>query len=109
MELAGWLPLLLLVGLVVLQLGLGVLTAQQAGTASRAAARVASDSRAETDFRTAGSEAIFDWLERDGDVRIVKAEWGDEVTVTVRIKVPSVVPGIDDFGYAEKSATMPKD
>ena len=53
--------------------------------------------------------AIFDWLERDGDVRIVKAEWGDEVTVTVRIKVPSVVPGIDDFGYAEKSATMPKD
>ena len=107
-ELVSWTPLLLLVGLLVVQLGLGVFAAQQAGTAARAAARADSDQRNDVWYERAARESLSDFLERNGGARITKTGWGDEVTVTVRVKVPSIVPGIS-FGEAEKSATMPKD
>ncbi|NEE14469.1 pilus assembly protein, partial [Streptomyces sp. SID7499] len=31
-----------------------------------------------------------------------------DITVTVRVKVPSVVPGLDDW-WAERSTTMPNE
>ncbi|WOX22362.1 pilus assembly protein [Streptomyces solicathayae] len=108
LELVGWIPILLIVALLVIQLGLGVFAAQQAGTGARAAARAVTDQRSDTSAETAGREAISDFLESGGGVMILPMGWGDEATVTVRVKVPSVVPGID-FGTAEKRATMPKD
>ncbi|MFG2334611.1 TadE/TadG family type IV pilus assembly protein [Streptomyces sp. NPDC048604] len=107
-ELVSWTPLLLFVGLLVIQLGLGVFAAQQAGTAARAAARAQSDQRNDVWFERAARESLSDFLEKDNGARITRSGWGDEVTVTVRVKVPSVVPGIS-FGDAEKSATMPRD
>lgn len=106
MELVSWTPLLLLVGLLVIQLGLGVFAAQQAGTAARAAARVDTDQRNDVWYERAARESLSDFLEPGA--RITKSGWGDQVTVTVRVKVPSVVPGIS-FGEAENSATMPRD
>ncbi|HEY9369550.1 TadE/TadG family type IV pilus assembly protein [Streptomyces sp.] len=108
LELVSWTPLLLLVGLLVIQLGLGVFAAQQAGTAARAAARAQTDQRSDVWYERAARESLSDFLERDNGARITKSGWGEEVTVTVKVKVPSVVPGID-FGDAEKSATMPRD
>ncbi|MEU8525007.1 TadE/TadG family type IV pilus assembly protein [Streptomyces sp. NPDC048629] len=107
MELVGWIPLLLIVALLVIQLGLGVFAAQQAGTGARAAARAVTAQQSDTSAETAGREAISDFLESRGGVTIIPMGWGDEATVTVRVKVPSVLPGID-FGTAEKRATMPK-
>ena len=108
LELVSWTPLLLLVGLLVIQLGLGVFAAQQAGTAARAAARAQSDQRNDVWYDRAARESLSDFLERDNGAHVTKSGWGDEVTVTVKVRVPSIVPGID-FGDAEKSATMPKD
>ncbi|MFE5731262.1 TadE/TadG family type IV pilus assembly protein [Streptomyces sp. NPDC056528] len=109
LEFLGWLPVLLLVGLLAVQLGLGAFAAQQAGTAARAAARVAADPDAETSAQQAAQAAVSDWL-ADGTNVPPPNDWGDgvTVTVTVRVRVPSVVPGIE-FGFAEKSATMPAD
>ncbi|MFE5511188.1 TadE/TadG family type IV pilus assembly protein [Streptomyces sp. NPDC056529] len=106
LEFLGWLPVLLLVGLLVVQLGLGAFAAQQAGTAARAAARVVADPDAETSAQQAAQEAVSGWL-ADG-THADENDWGDGVTVIVTVEVPSVIPGID-FGTAEKSATMPAD
>ncbi|MEV7674742.1 TadE/TadG family type IV pilus assembly protein [Streptomyces sp. NPDC088752] len=106
LEFLGWLPVLLLVGLLAVQLGLGAFAAQQAGTAARAAARVAADPDAEMSAQQAAQEAVSGWLADGTDAN--ENDWGDGVTVTVRVEIPSVVPGID-FGPAEKSATMPAD
>ncbi|MFJ4339254.1 TadE/TadG family type IV pilus assembly protein [Streptomyces sp. NPDC088915] len=108
LEFLGWLPVLLLVGLLVVQLGLGAFAAQQAGTAARAAARVvAADPDAGMNARQAAQEAVSDWLADGTDAD--KNDWGDGVTVTVTVEVPSVIPGMKNFGIAEKSATMPAD
>ncbi|WP_411073696.1 TadE/TadG family type IV pilus assembly protein [Streptomyces sp. cmx-4-7] len=107
LEFLGWLPVLLLVGLLAVQLGLGAFAAQQAGTAARAAARVVSDPDADMGAQQAAKEAVSDWLAGRTDAQ--KNDWGDGVTVTVTVEVPSLIPGFDDFGTAEKSATMPAD
>jgi hypothetical protein len=89
------------------QLGLGAYAAQQAGTAARAAARTASHDTVQASPERAGRAAISEWLA--GGARIT-AEPGayDEVTYTVRVKIPSLVPFVD-FGEVEKSATMPRE
>jgi hypothetical protein len=33
----------------------------------------------------------------------------DEAEVTATVTIPSIVPGVDDFGDASRSATMPRD
>ncbi|MDX3851676.1 TadE/TadG family type IV pilus assembly protein [Streptomyces sp. AK02-01A] len=106
-ELVGWIPLLLLVALAAVQLGLAIFAVQQAGTASRAAARVASQSDyMDVDYETAGRAAMSDWLAQDAEFTAPTA--GDAVTVTARVQIPSLLPGVT-LGDAERSATMPRD
>ncbi|MEV7399295.1 TadE/TadG family type IV pilus assembly protein [Streptomyces sp. NPDC091267] len=108
-EYMGFIPLLLLVGLFAVQLGVAAYTVNQAGTAARVAARTASHDRPERTPEDAGRASISDWLNapQDSDFRM---GWGyDEVTYTARLRIPSLVPGIDDWGWAERSSTMPRD
>ncbi|MFD0370351.1 TadE/TadG family type IV pilus assembly protein [Streptomyces sp. NPDC127114] len=101
-EYLGFLPLLLLIGLVGVQLGIVAYAAQQAGTAARAAARAASvdDEDSVPDPETAGKAAMSDWIARRSDVD----EAGGVATVTVEI--PSLIP-FWDFEDIRKTATMP--
>ncbi|GAA2395228.1 TadE/TadG family type IV pilus assembly protein [Streptomyces glaucosporus] len=106
-EFAGFLPVLLVLAFAVVQLGVAAYTAQQAGTAARAAARMATQDRPGMSYERAGREAMSDWLADGAAFRIDRV--ADEVTVTARVTIPSVIPGIDDFGEAEKRTTMPHD
>ncbi|MGW7361856.1 TadE/TadG family type IV pilus assembly protein [Streptomyces sp. NPDC054841] len=110
LEFAGFLPLLLILGLGAIQLGVAVYAASQAGTAARAGARAETDD----DFRTQGEytarQAVSSWLQDGFDEFDYNPQnGGREVTVTVKIKIPSLVPGITDWGDAERSSTMPSD
>ncbi|MFF3844932.1 TadE/TadG family type IV pilus assembly protein [Streptomyces sp. NPDC002328] len=102
LEYLGFLPILLLIALAAVQLGLIAYAAQQAGTAARAGARSASlDNDAQGDC----ARAVSSWL----NPRCAPSYSGDEVKVTAEVTIPSVIPGIGDFGTASKSATMPVD
>ena len=103
LEYLGFLPVLLIVAMAAVQLGLIAYTAQQAGTAARAAARSASLDQA---YGSACTAAVSAWL-ADG-TSCEGSPGGDEVTVTATVEIPSIVPGWD-FGPASKSATMPMD
>ncbi|MDQ0583165.1 TadE/TadG family type IV pilus assembly protein [Streptomyces rishiriensis] len=102
LEYLGFLPLLLLVALGAVQLGLIAYAAQQAGTAARTGARSAS---LDEDYGADCAQAVSSWL----DVSCSAAGLGDEVRVTSTVTIPSVIPGIGDFGQAHKTATMPVD
>ncbi|TRV79439.1 pilus assembly protein [Streptomyces sp. 130] len=105
-EYVGVLTLLLVVALAVVQLGIAVYAAQQAGTAARTAARVAS-----TDGQQGRAAAVAkqSMNGRLADGASVGEEAGAEaVTVRVRVKIPSLLPMLS-FGSVEKSATMPRD
>nr|WP_245245211.1 TadE/TadG family type IV pilus assembly protein [Streptomyces palmae] len=104
-ELVGFLPLLLLVALAAIQLGLSAYAAQQAGTAARAAARTASADRPEATPAGAGRAAMSGWL-ADG-ASITVSEGDGEARATVRVEIPSVIPGLH-FGSAQRTATMPR-
>ncbi|GAB7031331.1 TadE family protein [Streptomyces sp. NPDC021749] len=107
-EFLGFLPILLVVALAVVQLGLAAYTVQQAGTGARAAARTASMDRAdrETDPRSAGRAAMSGWVADRATISV--SEGGDAVSATARVTIPSIIPGVDDFGSASRSATMPR-
>ncbi|MEV7377861.1 TadE family protein [Streptomyces lydicus] len=107
-EFLGFLPILLVVALAVVQLGLAAYAVQQAGTGARAAARTASMDPAdrETDPRSAGLAAMSGWVARGAGITV--SEGGDEARATARVRIPSIVPGIDDFGPATRSAAMPR-
>ncbi|GAA1905221.1 hypothetical protein GCM10009716_13950 [Streptomyces sodiiphilus] len=105
-EFAGWLPLLVLVALAALQLGFIGYAAQQAGSAARAAARVASQQETEDQYQSAGRAAASSWLQ----VAFTRQPCGEEVTVTASVTVPSVLPFMGGaLGEASKSVTMPCD
>ncbi|MCG7526545.1 pilus assembly protein [Streptomyces sp. OfavH-34-F] len=105
-EYVGVLTLLLVVALAVVQLGLAVYAAQQAGTAARTAARVASSKDQEHRAREVALASMSGWL---ADGATVTRETGDEaVTVEVRVSVPGLLP-MFSFGSVTKSATMPRD
>jgi len=106
-ELIGFLPVLLILAFAAIQLGVAAYTAQQAGTAARAAARMATQDEPGMSYQRAGREAMSDWLADGATFRLDRV--ADEVTVTARVTIPSVIPGIDDFGKAEKRSTMPHD
>ncbi|WP_351226070.1 TadE/TadG family type IV pilus assembly protein [Streptomyces sp. NPDC002133] len=109
-EYLGFIPLLLLVGLFAIQLGVAAYTANQAGTGARAAARMASFDNPDMTARQAAQGSMSEWLtDAEDEFDVIGSGGGDEVTYTVRVKVPSVVPGIDDWGWAERSSTMPVD
>ncbi|MFF4631276.1 TadE/TadG family type IV pilus assembly protein [Streptomyces griseorubiginosus] len=100
-EYLGFIPILILVAMAVVQLGLIAYTAQQAGTAARAGARAAS---LDLSAQDGCANAISDWLSVDC------AEGGGDgsVTVTATVQIPSIVPGWS-FDPAVKTATMPLD
>ncbi|WP_329313135.1 TadE/TadG family type IV pilus assembly protein [Streptomyces sp. NBC_01262] len=104
LEFLGVLPILLLVALAGIQLGLVAYTASQAGTAARAAARMAALHDAPTTGEAAGENAVSDWL----NVTIVFDPTDDSVTATATVDIPSVLPGLDP-GSISRSATMPKE
>ncbi|MFJ9056574.1 TadE/TadG family type IV pilus assembly protein [Streptomyces sp. NPDC102409] len=107
-EYMGFIPLLLIVGLCAIQLGVAAYAANQAGTAARAAARTAGHDQPETTPEDAGRRAISSWLADEST--FTSSGGGDQVTYTARVKVPSVIPGMEDaFGWAERSSTMPRD
>jgi hypothetical protein len=66
----------------------------------------AADDNARSTPQQAGRAAMSDWLANDRRTHIDPARIGDEAEVTVRVHIPSVVPGWD-FGDVVKSATMP--
>ncbi|MEV5984527.1 TadE/TadG family type IV pilus assembly protein [Streptomyces sp. NPDC052051] len=105
LEYVGVIPLLIGVGLLVVQLGLAIFAAQQAGTASRAAARMASYDHPDRSPEQAGRDAMSRSL-ADGTSFAVD-RGSDEVTVTARVTVPSLIPGLFDGLRASRSATMP--
>ncbi|AIV34458.1 pilus assembly protein [Streptomyces sp. R1] len=102
-EYLGFLPILVVVGMAVVQLGLIAYTAQQAGTAARAGARSASLGES----AGAACAAAVSGRLADG-TRCSPSYSGDEVTVTATVDIPSIVPGWD-FDPARKTATMPLD
>ncbi|MEV8330384.1 TadE/TadG family type IV pilus assembly protein [Streptomyces niveus] len=105
-EFAGLIALLLFVALAAIQLGLAAYAVQQAGTASRAAARAAS--QYDYDYQAVGKASMSDWLADGADI---DSAWcfADEVEVTARVDVPSILPDVFDFDDAERSTTMPCD
>ncbi|MFF5281509.1 TadE/TadG family type IV pilus assembly protein [Streptomyces sp. NPDC013171] len=100
-EYLGFLPILLLVGLAGLQLGVAAYAAQQAGTAARAAARAASSDAEDAPGAEEAGYAAADWV-----TSVVPQKGDREVTVTVTVRIPSVVP-FWSFDPVKKTATMP--
>ncbi|MFJ7999909.1 TadE/TadG family type IV pilus assembly protein [Streptomyces sp. NPDC096310] len=109
LEYLGFVPLLLLVGFFAIQMGIVAYTVNQAGTAARAAARTASQDEQDRELlpETAGRRATSDWLSRAESMSFTH-RGGDNVTYTAKVKIPSVVPGIEDWGWVERSSTMPR-
>ncbi|GAA2883272.1 TadE/TadG family type IV pilus assembly protein [Streptomyces mexicanus] len=102
-EYLGFVPLLMLVAVAVIQIGLVAYAAQQAGTAARAGARAAS---LRQDSGTACARAVSSGLA--GGTTCPAAYGGEEVTVTATVPIPSIVPGWD-LGQVHRTATMPLD
>ncbi|WP_241671804.1 TadE family protein [Streptomyces sp. IB2014 016-6] len=104
-EFAGVLFILLIAGLAAVQLGLVAYSIQQAGTASRAAARAASQHNAE--WEQVGQSSMSDWLA--GDTDFDRSFPGtDEVKVEAKVEVPTILP-IFSFDPATRNTTMPMD
>ncbi|KNB51690.1 TadE/TadG family type IV pilus assembly protein [Streptomyces caatingaensis] len=104
-EFIGFVPLLLLVALVAVQLGLAAFAAQQAGTGARAAARTATLDEPRTTPAGAAREAMTGWVaERADTLDAPGCAGGGEVTATVGVSVPGIVPGTDF--HVTRHATM---
>ncbi|MGW1161415.1 TadE/TadG family type IV pilus assembly protein [Streptomyces sp. NPDC002513] len=101
LEFAGFLPILLVIGMAAVQLGLIGYGINQAGTAARAAARVASQNG---DGGAAGAAAVSGWL----DPRVDAPRGAGTTTATVTVTVPSVIPLLGDWPVT-RHATMPND
>lgn len=107
LEFVGMFPLLLLVGVVAIQLGIVGYAVQQAGTGARAAARTASQEDVADGYAATGRAAMSQWTASRSSFELGGGD--DEVTVTTTVTIPSIVPGVDGFGDATRSATMPVD
>ncbi|MGW0935056.1 TadE/TadG family type IV pilus assembly protein [Streptomyces sp. NPDC002666] len=108
-EYMGFVPLLLLVGLCAIQLGIAAYAVNQAGTGARAAARTASHDLPDIPPTLAGHRAMSDWISKHGNAYFVPSYGADTVTYTAKVKIPSIIPWVDDFGTAERSSTMPRE
>ncbi|GHB33292.1 TadE/TadG family type IV pilus assembly protein [Streptomyces chryseus] len=104
LEFAGFLPILLIVAMAGIQLGIIGYAASQAGTAARAAARTEAQEELRGQGEATGKAAMSDWLA--GETVIT---FSGNITATARVPIPSVVPGIPDFGHAVEAVTMPPD
>jgi hypothetical protein len=102
LEFAGFLPILIIIGLACIQLGLIGYGINQAGTGARAAARTAS---LDGDGVAAGVASVSDWLDPAVDAPLGA---GDTTTATVTVHVPAIIPLFDEWDI-QRSATMPND
>jgi hypothetical protein len=102
LEFAGFLPILLVVGMAAIQLGLIGYGISQAGSAARAAARA--ESLQSDTGAAAGVASVSDWLAPDVDA----GSGGGTTTATVTLTVPSVIPLFADVPVT-REATMPDD
>ncbi|MPY60413.1 TadE/TadG family type IV pilus assembly protein [Streptomyces spongiae] len=103
LEFAGFLPILLVVGMAAIQLGLVGYGINQAGTAARAAARA--ESLNPGTGGAAGAAAVSGWLNPDVNPG---GGGGDTTTATVTVNVPSVIP-LFSIPPIQRSVTMPTD
>ncbi|GHG79658.1 TadE/TadG family type IV pilus assembly protein [Streptomyces griseocarneus] len=105
-EFLGFLPLLLLVGLAAVHLGLAAFAVQQAGTGARAAARTATLDAPGATPAGAGGAAMTGWVASRAAVDAPRCAAGaGEVTATVTVDVPPLLPGT---GFTvTRRATMP--
>lgn len=101
LEFAGFLPILLVIGMAAIQLGLVGYGINQAGTGARAAARVASQGG---DGTAAGQAAVSGWL----DPNVSPDKGPDLTTATVKVHVPAVIPLFGGWDVT-RHATMPTD
>ncbi|WP_322974213.1 pilus assembly protein [Actinacidiphila epipremni] len=100
---------MLLIALAGIQLGLVAYCGEQAGTAARTAARTAALPAPDGGIargRTAGENAVSDWLTAHVTVRSASA---DGYRAQASVDVPSVLPGVHLFGPVSRSATMPRE
>ncbi|MFK0020620.1 TadE/TadG family type IV pilus assembly protein [Streptomyces sp. NPDC090798] len=102
LEFAGFLPILLVIGMAAIQLGLIGYGINQAGTGARAAARVASQGG---DGSAAGHAAVSGWLNPNVPP---PAQDTDVTTATVQVTVPGVIPLFGPYTVT-RHATMPTD
>ncbi|MGQ4384275.1 TadE/TadG family type IV pilus assembly protein [Streptomyces sp. SAS_270] len=102
LEFAGFLPILLVIGMAAIQLGLVGYGINQAGSGARAAARVASQ---DGDGAAAGTASVSGWLDPEPEV----AKGAETTTATVIVHVPSVIPLFGGGWDVQRSATMPND
>jgi Flp pilus assembly protein TadG len=102
LEFAGFLPILLLIGMAAIQLGLIGYGVSQAGTAARAAARAASQNG---DGVAAGTASVSGWLQPDVPP---PTRDGDTTTATVTVHVPAVIPFFSGWPVV-RHVTMPND
>jgi Flp pilus assembly protein TadG len=106
MELAGFLPVLLLVTMAAIQLGIVGYAALQAGSGARAAARIESQEAYRGQCSAAGQAAMSGWLVAKG--ANVTCAGGDIVTATATTPVPSLIPGFT-FQDITRTVSMPSD
>ncbi|TLS45120.1 pilus assembly protein [Streptomyces montanus] len=104
LEFAGFLPILLIIGMAAIQLGLVGYAINQAGSGARAAARVASQEPGGGE--AAGYAAMSDWL--DANVSAPNGG-GDTTTATVTVDVPVLIPFAEFDWQVVRRATMPND
>jgi hypothetical protein len=92
LELLGLLPLLLVVVLATLQIAVAAVTVRSTTNAARAAARAASDAPVQAQARAdaAVHAAVPAWLA--DDVEYVDARRYPVGDVTVRVRIPAVLP-----------------
>ena len=103
LEFAGFLPILLLIGMAAIQLGLIGYGINQAGTGARAAARAASQHE---DGAAAAHAAVSGWL--DPEPVVGQGPGADTTTATVTVKVPAVIPLLSPWTVI-RHVTMPND
>ncbi|MFG2500289.1 TadE/TadG family type IV pilus assembly protein [Streptomyces sp. NPDC048441] len=104
LEFAGFLPILLLIGLATIQLGLVGYAVNQAGSGARAAARVASQGQGD-----GGQAAGLAAMDGNLDAQVDISGGGDTTTADVTVQVPTLLPFVDAGWHVKKSATMPND
>ncbi|WP_030265415.1 TadE family protein, partial [Streptomyces violens] len=106
-EFVGMLPILILVGLALVQFGIAAYAIQQTGTGARAAARTAGLDEPEITPDAAGRAAMSGWLAKGATFSPGTGGPG-AVTVTATVRIPSIIPFVDDLGATEKTVTMPR-
>ncbi|MGX2994809.1 TadE/TadG family type IV pilus assembly protein [Streptomyces sp. JNUCC 64] len=104
LEFAGFLPVLLLVGLAAIQLGLVGYAAGQAGSGARAAARVTAQEGA-----GAGAAAGYAAMDDALDAEVSPSEEGEVARATVTVTVPLLVPFAGSGWEVTRTVTMPTD